>query len=71
VQKDFCNNIGTQRHKPMLAGCPQPTEADIRPLDRNSRFDPSPTLAVHFGNGFDAGFSPYQSALLSRYNAGR
>jgi hypothetical protein len=32
--------------------------------------DPSATLAVHCGNGFDAGFSPYQSARLSRYNAG-
>jgi putative ABC transport system substrate-binding protein len=27
------------------------------------------TLAVHCGNGFDAGFSPYQSTRLSRYNA--
>src|SRR5450830_146833 len=32
--------------------------------------DPSATLAVHCGNGFDAGFSPYQSTRLSRYNAG-
>jgi hypothetical protein len=32
--------------------------------------DPSETLAVHCGNGFDAGFSPYQSTRLSRYNAG-
>ena len=31
--------------------------------------DPSATLAVHCGNGFDAGFSPYQSTRLSRYNA--
>jgi hypothetical protein len=30
---------------------------------------PSATLAVHCGNGFDAGFSPYQSTCLSRYNA--
>src|ERR1700687_4495401 len=28
--------------------------------------DPTTTLAVHCGNGFDAGFSPYQSASLSR-----
>ena len=33
-------------------------------------YDPSATLAVHCGNGFDAGFSPYQSTRLSRYNAG-
>jgi hypothetical protein len=31
--------------------------------------DPTATLAVHCGNGFDAGFSPYQSARLNRYNA--
>jgi hypothetical protein len=31
--------------------------------------DPTATLAVHCGNGFDAGFSPYQSTRLSRYNA--
>ena len=31
--------------------------------------DPSPTLAVHCGNGFEAGFSPYQNTRLSRYNA--
>jgi hypothetical protein len=31
--------------------------------------DPSPTLAVHCGNGFDAQFDPYQVARLSRYNA--
>jgi hypothetical protein len=28
--------------------------------------DPSATLAVHYGNGFDADFSPYQSTRLSR-----
>ena len=28
--------------------------------------DPKRTLAVRCGNGFDAGFSPYQSARLSR-----
>ena len=33
-----------------------------------SAYDPSATLAVHCGNGFDAGFSPYQSTRLSRYN---
>jgi hypothetical protein len=31
--------------------------------------DPTATLAVHCGNGFDTGFSPYQSTRLSRYNA--
>jgi hypothetical protein len=33
--------------------------------------DPQETLDVHCGNGFDTGFSPYQSARLKRYNAGR
>ncbi len=32
--------------------------------------DPSATLGVHCGNGFDARFDPYQSTRLSRYNAG-
>jgi hypothetical protein len=36
--------------------------------DGLSAFDPTATLAVHCGNRFDAGFSPYQSASLSRYN---
>ena len=36
---------------------------------RSDENDPSTTSAVHCGNGFDAGFSPYQSARLSRYNA--
>jgi hypothetical protein len=31
--------------------------------------DPTATLAVHCRNGFDAGFSLYQSTRLSRYNA--
>jgi putative tryptophan/tyrosine transport system substrate-binding protein len=32
-------------------------------------FDPKRSLVVHCGNGFNAGFSPYQSTRLSRYNA--
>jgi hypothetical protein len=40
----------------------------MRPFRRDSAFDPSATLAVHCGNGFDAGFSPYQSTRFSRYN---
>src|SRR5450759_4660699 len=39
----------------------------ILACDGLSAFDPSATLAVHCGNGFDAGFSPYQSTRLSRY----
>jgi hypothetical protein len=34
--------------------------------DGLSANDPTATLAVHCGNGFDADFSPYQSARLSR-----
>jgi hypothetical protein len=34
--------------------------------DEMSVFDPKRTLAVHCGKGFDAGFSLYQSARLSR-----
>jgi hypothetical protein len=31
-----------------------------------SAFDPTATLAVRCGNGFDADFNPYQSTRLSR-----
>jgi hypothetical protein len=41
--------------------CPQPAEGDIRALYTGAEFDPSATLAVHCGKGFEAGFSPYQS----------
>jgi hypothetical protein len=34
-----------------------------------SESDPTATLAVHCGNDIDAGFSPYQSAQLNRYDA--
>jgi hypothetical protein len=48
--------IGTKRPKPMPRACQQRAEADIGPLDGNSRYDPEPTLAVHCGNGFDDRF---------------
>jgi len=38
-------------------------------LNGSVALDPTATLAVHCGNGFDAGFSPYQSARLNRYDA--
>jgi hypothetical protein len=38
-------------------------------LNGSAAIDPTATLAVHCGNGFDASFSPYQSTRLSRYNA--
>jgi hypothetical protein len=37
-------------------------------LNGSVALDPTATLAVHCGNGFDAGFSPYQSARLNRYD---
>ena len=33
-----------------------------------SAFDPKRTLAAHRGNGFDAGFIPYQTSRLNRYD---
>ncbi|MGA6969649.1 MAG: hypothetical protein WBZ51_39265, partial [Xanthobacteraceae bacterium] len=40
--------------------CPQSAaEADIRAVGGSSVFDPSPTLAVHRSNGFDARIEPY------------
>jgi hypothetical protein len=41
----------------------------LEPLGGSIQNDPSAILAVHCGNGFDAGFSPYQSTRLSPYNA--
>jgi hypothetical protein len=38
-------------------------------LDLSAAIDPSATLAAHCGNGFEAGFSPYRSTRLNRYNA--
>jgi hypothetical protein len=35
-------------------------------LPASAAIDPTATLAVRCGNGFDAGFSPYQSTRLSR-----
>jgi hypothetical protein len=34
-------------------------------LNCSAAIDPTATLAVHCGNGFDAGFDPYQSARLN------
>ena len=47
----------------------QSGQRSILARDGLSVFDPTATLAVHCGNGFDAGFSPYQSTRLSRYDA--
>jgi hypothetical protein len=55
----------------LIQACPQLAKAEMRPLKTGSGFDPSPTLAVHCGSGFDARFEPYQRPRLSRYNAGR
>jgi hypothetical protein len=38
-------------------------------LNASVAIDPTATLAVHCGNGFDIGFSPYQSTRLNRYDA--
>jgi len=40
-------------------------QRSILARDGLSANDPT-TLAVHSGNGFDAGFSPYQSTRLNR-----
>ena len=53
----------------MTSQCRLMAEADTSPKKADSRFDPSATLAVHCGNGFDVDFTPIK-VLLSRYNAG-
>jgi hypothetical protein len=37
-------------------------------LDLSAAIDPTATLGVHCSKRFEIGFSPYQSARLSRYN---
>ena len=50
--------------------CPLTGVKQISRLDGvMSAFDPERTLAVRRGSGFDAGFSPYQSTRLNRYDA--
>jgi hypothetical protein len=52
-----------------LCVCPildQSGQRWILARDGLSAFDPTATLAVHCGNGFEAGFSLYQSTRLSR-----
>jgi hypothetical protein len=51
----------TWLHRPMLQNVKK-VLANPEP----STHDPTATLAVHCGNGFDAGFSPYQITRLSR-----
>jgi hypothetical protein len=47
----------------------QSGQRGILARDGLSAYDRTATLAVHCGNGFDAGFTPYQSARLNRYDA--
>jgi hypothetical protein len=54
LQINFCPLSGNSGLRWILAG------------DGLSAFDPTATLAVHCDNGFDAGFSPYQSTRLNR-----
>src|ERR1700730_17703458 len=54
-------------HDATVAACPLSGDERtyLGPAPR-SESDPTATLAVHRGNGFDAGFSPYQSTRLTR-----
>jgi hypothetical protein len=64
-------------HRSLMALSGQCSRSSVCPLldnsghrwilarDGLSAFDPTATLAVHCGNGFDAGFDPYQSARLN------
>jgi Histidine kinase-, DNA gyrase B-, and HSP90-like ATPase len=64
------------RSGPGLINPSRPTGGDMKSpagprfaAMHESVLDPSATLSVHCGNGFDARFEPYQSTRLSRYNA--
>jgi hypothetical protein len=49
------SGVGTQQARAYAAVCPVLAEADVRPLDGNSGFDPTETLAVGiFAVQFDA-----------------
>jgi hypothetical protein len=50
-----------------LAPAPQQlAKADMRASRRMRAIDPTETLAMHCGKGFEAGFSPYQTTRLRR-----
>jgi hypothetical protein len=61
--------LALSRHSSRTRVCPlldQSGQRWVFARDGLSAFDPQQALAVHCSNGFDAGFSPYQSARLSR-----
>jgi hypothetical protein len=64
-----CLLLALSEHSKHARKCPlldQSGQIWLLARDGLSAFDPSATSAVHCGNGFDAGFSPYRSAPLSR-----
>jgi len=61
--------VAQSGHRNRSRVCPlsdQSGQMAILAEDGLSAYDPSATLAVHCGNGFNAGFSPYQSTRLIR-----
>jgi hypothetical protein len=55
------------RHAIELSECPLiGVDPKSSAEGKNGAFDPSATLAMHCGNGFDGGFSLYQSTHLNR-----
>jgi hypothetical protein len=62
-------SLHSMRRKSLIAiGCIADKQGQLA-LHASAAVDPTATLALHCGNGFDARFSPYQSTRLSRYNA--
>jgi hypothetical protein len=61
--------MAQSRHSLRRKFCPLSDNSGQRWIfarDGLSANDPTATLAVHCDNGFDAGFSPYQSTRLNR-----
>ena len=56
----------TIQRGPRLSAIRQSGQRSILARDVLSAFDPQRKSAVHCGNAFDAGFSPYESSCLSR-----
>ena len=68
-RREFITLLGGAAAYPLGARAQQQAMPVIGFLHSGLPGAPSATLAVHCGNGFDAGFSPYQSTRLRRYNA--
>jgi hypothetical protein len=69
VQRSLLAHRCVRRDAPFWTRLDNNGQTSILACDGYDAIDPLATLAVHCGNGFAAGFSPYQSTRLNRYDA--